>query len=231
MPRKCTVCSHPCRDEIEQLLTESVAGYRKIAGHYFTYDKNGKARHLSPSAVYRHAHNHMDEPRLKDTLWSPRLNQPENFRKNPPYEGKRRAVDQDLPEGVERVDIGNNTQVAVEDGSKQKEFLTATINDLMEVDIWSPHAEKDINLRLAEYDRKLINTFPNTPRAIQWPAPITKRIRAKMGEVIRREPKTFEEKVLKVLEEDKGPQTMEELEDLLSDRDTPKGIRKRIREK
>ncbi len=48
MPRKCSVCVHPKRDEIDQAIAGTEA-YRSIAKHY----------HLSPSAVERHAKNHL----------------------------------------------------------------------------------------------------------------------------------------------------------------------------
>ena len=48
MPRKCTVCAHPKRAEIDKLIVEGVP-YRSIAGRFS----------VSKSAVERHAKNHL----------------------------------------------------------------------------------------------------------------------------------------------------------------------------
>ena len=48
MPRKCSICQHPKRDEIDHAIVEGVP-YRVIA-HQF---------HVSKDAVYRHAKNHI----------------------------------------------------------------------------------------------------------------------------------------------------------------------------
>lgn len=54
MPRKCTICAHPKRAEIDQLIVEGVP-YRSIAGQFS----------VSKSAVERHAKSHIPKTLAK----------------------------------------------------------------------------------------------------------------------------------------------------------------------
>ena len=51
MPRRCTVCDHPERAQIDRALVTDQAGYRSIAGRF----------QLSPPSLYRHACEHLPE--------------------------------------------------------------------------------------------------------------------------------------------------------------------------
>ena len=49
MPRLCTVCSHPQRQEIDQALMEHSVGYRGVAKRFGVH----------PASVYRHQYDHL----------------------------------------------------------------------------------------------------------------------------------------------------------------------------
>lgn len=49
MPRRCSVCTHPQRDEVDELLVADFAVYRTIAVQYG----------LSKSALIRHKRDHI----------------------------------------------------------------------------------------------------------------------------------------------------------------------------
>lgn len=152
MARRCSICEHPRRDEIEDMLIHRPAwGYKRVASWFG----------VGGTALWRHHRNHMAETRERDELWKD--NYPEAFK------GTVKRTD---PEVIEY----RETKRA-EAASFLVEDISALLRDGGETTAEAKTETDRLVAALRREDAKLLSlrSLGERPPGIQWPEPITKR--------------------------------------------------------